>query len=90
MTAELSADLGEFVQDVFKYVALSSQKVWAGVYLRGLMLTGLKRTSVQPMAAALGVPEQSLGHFVGVSSWDWGEVTVRLASRTVRVVDPDV
>ncbi|WP_420894776.1 transposase [Streptomyces noursei] len=54
------------------------------------MLTGLKRKSVQPMAAALGVPEQNLGHFVGVSSWDAWEVTPRLAARTVRVLEPTV
>ncbi|PNE42861.1 IS701 family transposase [Streptomyces noursei] len=90
MTAELSADLGEFVQDVFKYLVFDSQRVWAGTYLRGLMLTGLKRKSVQPMAAALGVPEQNLGHFVGVSSWDAWEVTPRLAARTVRVLEPTV
>jgi SRSO17 transposase len=52
------------------------------------MLPGLKRKSVQPMAAALGVPEQNLGHFAGVAAWDWHEVTARLAARAVALLAP--
>jgi SRSO17 transposase len=52
------------------------------------MLPGLRRKSVQPMAAALGVPEQNLGHFAGVSAWDWHEVTARLAKRAIKTLAP--
>jgi len=69
------------VRDVFGYLIYDGQRRWAQVYLRGLMLPGLRRKSVQPMAAALGVPEQNLGHFAGVAGWDWHEVTARLAAR---------
>jgi len=88
VVADLSADLDEFVRDVFRYLIYDGQRRWAQVYLRGLMLPGLKRKSVQPMAAALGVPEQNLGHFVGVAVWDWREVTARLAARAVKMLAP--
>lgn len=88
VVADLSADLDEFVGDVFHYLIYGGQRRWARVYLRGLMLPGLKRKSVQPMAAALGVPEQNLGHFVGVAAWDWQEVTVRLAARAIKILTP--
>src|ERR1700730_10590065 len=88
VVADLSADLDEFVRDVFGYLIYGGQRRWARVYLRGLMLPGLKRKSVQPMVAALGVSEQNLGHFVGVAAWDWREVTARLAGRAVRVLTP--
>jgi SRSO17 transposase len=90
LVADLSADLDEFVRDVFQYLIFDSQREWAGTYLRGLMMTGLKRKSVQPMAAALGVPEQNLGHFVGVAGWEARQVAVWLAARAIRVVDPQV
>lgn len=81
------------MRDVFKYLIFDSRRVWAGTYLRGLMMKGLKRKSVQPMAEALGVPGRILGHFVGVSTWDhreWDhrEVTACLAARVVRVLGP--
>lgn len=88
VVADLSADLDEFVGDVFRYLIYGGQRRWARVYLRGLMLPGLKRKSVQPMAAALGVPEQNLGHFVGVAAWDWQEVTARLAARAIKILTP--
>src|SRR5258708_35765792 len=86
VAADLTADLDEFVGDVFRCVIYEGQRRWARVYLRGLMLPGLKRKSVQPMAAALGVPEQHLGHFVGVAAWHWQEGTARPARRAARAL----
>lgn len=80
--------LDAFVRDVFRYLIYDGQRRWAQVYLRGLMLPGLRRKSVQPMAAALGVPEQNLGHFAGVAGWDWHEVTARLAARAIKTLSP--
>jgi SRSO17 transposase len=85
---DLHEALDEFTQDVFGYLAYQPQRSWAGTYLQGLMLTGLKRKSVQPMAMALGVPHQNLGHFVATSPWNYREVVWRLAARTIRVLQP--
>ena len=73
VAAELTAGLDEFVGDVSRYVIYEGQRRWPRVYLRGLMLPGLKRKSAQPITAALGVSEQNLSHFVGVAAWDWQE-----------------
>ena len=50
------------------------QRRWGGVYLRGLMLDG-KRKSIEPMAARLDDgDEQCLQQFVNQSPWDWQRV----------------
>jgi SRSO17 transposase len=85
---DLREALEEFVQDVFGYLAYQPQRSRAGTYVQGLMLTGLKRKSVQAMAMALGVPDQNLEHFVATPAWDYREVVWRLAARTARVLHP--
>nr|WP_228562348.1 IS701 family transposase [Catenulispora rubra] len=63
------------------------QREFGGVYLRGLMLDG-RRKSVEPMAARLGVPRQNLGHFVGQSTWDYTQLMRRVAARAVADLTP--
>jgi SRSO17 transposase len=55
--AKLTAGLGR-----------SERRRWAGVYVRGLLLDG-ERKSVEPMAARLGESDQDLQHFVSQSPW---------------------
>ena len=55
--AKLTAGLGR-----------SERRRWAGVYVRGLLLDG-ERKSVEPMATRLGESDQDLHHFVGHSPW---------------------
>ncbi|MGW1784978.1 IS701 family transposase [Streptomyces sp. NPDC002143] len=84
---ELNADLAEFTDDVFAYLAYAGQRGYGRQYLRGLMLDG-RRKSVEPMAKRLGIPRQNLGHFVAQSTWDYCEVMRRVAARAHRVLRP--
>lgn len=67
----------------------TDQQRWGGVYLRGLLLDG-GRKSVEPMAARLGEDgnRQALAHFVTSSPWDAAHVRARLAWRMQLVVEP--
>jgi len=68
-------------------LARADQRVKGGLYLRGLLLDG-KRKSMQPMAARLGVDHQQLQQFVTSSTWDYVEVRRRLAGWAAEFVDP--
>ncbi|WP_229882181.1 transposase, partial [Streptomyces alanosinicus] len=50
---------------MFEPFARADQRRWGGVYLRGLLLEG-RRKSVEPMAARLGEDgnRQALAHFI--------------------------
>jgi SRSO17 transposase len=48
----------------------------------------MRRKSMQPMAARLGVDHQGLQQFVTTSTWDTMAVRARLACRAVEVLDP--
>jgi SRSO17 transposase len=65
----------------------ADQRAKGGLYLRGLMLDG-KRKSMQPMAARLGVDHQQLQQFVTSSTWDYGEVRRRVAGWADEVIEP--
>ena len=75
-------DYAERFQDLFRY---PTQFAWSGVYLRGLLEDG-ERKSIEPMASRvprppelLGVkdPEQALQQFVNQSPWDEQKVLHR-------------
>lgn len=73
--------LEEFAAEMFSPMLRKDQRRWGGVYLRGLMLDG-KRKSIEPMAARLeDGDEQCLQQFVNQSPWDWGPVRRALAVR---------
>src|SRR3954471_24649449 len=72
----------EQFQDLFRYPA---QSAWSGVYLRGLLEDG-ERKSIEPMAARvprppqlldIKDPEQALQQFVNQSPWDEQKVVQR-------------
>jgi SRSO17 transposase len=66
----------------------SEQRHWAGVYLRGLMLEG-RRKSIEPMAARLqDGDEQCLQQFVNQSPWNERVVRVNLARRMTAELEP--
>src|SRR5436190_23388846 len=54
---------------------------WAGVYVRGLLLDG-ERKSVEPMAARLGRSDQALQQFVNQSPWSAEALLEGLAKAT--------
>jgi SRSO17 transposase len=68
-------DYADQFQDLFRY---PSQFAWSGVYLRGLLQNG-ERKSIEPMAARVPLPvelshikdpEQALQQFISQSPWD--------------------
>jgi SRSO17 transposase len=78
-------DYAERFQDLFRY---STQFAWSGVYLRGLLEDG-ERKSIEPMASRVPRPaelldvkdpEQALQQFVNQSPWDEQEVGKRYRS----------
>ncbi|MFD0202644.1 IS701 family transposase [Saccharothrix carnea] len=78
----------EFAADMFDGFARRDQQAKGGLYLRGLLSDG-KRKSMQPMAERLGIDHQQLQQFVTTSTWDHVEVRRRLAVWAGGFVDPD-
>ena len=75
-------DYAEPFQDLFRY---PSQFAWSGVYLRGLLEDG-ERKSIEPLASRVPLPpqlldvkdpEQALQQFVNQSPWDHQQVENR-------------
>ncbi|SOD90548.1 IS701 family transposase [Streptomyces sp. Ag109_G2-15] len=94
MAEELAAvrcDLEDFAAEVFEPFARAEQRRWGGVYLRGLLLDG-RRKSVEPMSVRLGEDgnRQALAHFITTSPWDPAHVRARLAWRMQQVIKPSV
>jgi SRSO17 transposase len=85
--AAVRARLEEFAAEVFAGFARSDQRAIGGLYVRGLLLDG-QRKSMQPMAERLGVDHQRLQQFMSASTWDFVEVRRRLAARIHDVVAP--
>ncbi|QCX82485.1 Transposase DDE domain protein (plasmid) [Streptomyces sp. YIM 121038] len=81
--------LEEFAAEVFAPLVRSDQRAKGGLYLRGLLLDG-RRKSMQPMARRLGVDHQRLQQFVTSSTWLAAVVQRRLARRAVAAVCPEV
>lgn len=82
------AELDEYVGDVFASLARRDQRDKGGLYLRGLMLDG-RRKSMQPMGDRLGVDYQQLQQFVSSSLWPVEPVRRQLASRAIQVIGPE-
>lgn len=88
--AKIGGRLEVFAGEMFVGALVrSEQRKWSGVYLRGLMLDG-RRKSIEPMAARLADgDEQCLQQFVNQSPWDERVVRASVARRMVDEVDPD-
>ena len=87
--ARIGGRLEAFAGEAFDGALVrSEQRKWSGVYLRGLMLDG-KRKSIEPMAARLvDGDEQGLQQFVNQSPWDERIVRANLARRMVAEIAP--
>jgi SRSO17 transposase len=79
--------LDSFVGEVFSSLPRSDQRAKAGLYTRGLMLDG-RRKSMQPMAARLRVDHQQLQQFVTTSPWDATAVRKVLSRKACELIDP--
>ena len=87
--ARVRGRLEEFAGEMFAPMARKDQRRWGGVYLRGLMLDG-KRKSIEPMAARLeDGDEQCLQQFVNQSPWPAEAVRERLALRMTAEIAPE-
>ncbi len=78
-----------FADEVFAPLVRRDQRAKGGLYLRGLLLEG-RRKSMQPMAERLGVDHQQFQQFMTSSTWSVAGVRARLARRAVRAVRPEV
>jgi SRSO17 transposase len=86
--ARVGEQLDTFVGEVFSSLARKDQREKAGLYARGLMLDG-RRKSMQPMAQRLRVDHQQLQQFVTTSPWDVVPVRKTLSRRACDLIDPD-
>jgi SRSO17 transposase len=88
--AQVRGRLEAFADEVFDGATQrSEQRRWGGVYLRGLMLDG-RRKSIEPMAARLeDGDEQCLQQFVNQSPWDERVVRANLARRMTAELAPE-
>jgi SRSO17 transposase len=76
----VDAQLDSFVGEVFSSLVRKDRRAMAGLYVRGLMLDG-RRKSMQPMAQRLRVDHQRLQQFVTSSPWDVEPVRKTLSAR---------
>jgi SRSO17 transposase len=80
--------LDSFVGEVFSPLVRKDRRASAGLYMRGLMLDG-RRKSMQPMAARLQVDHQRLQQFVSSSPWDVEPVRKTLSRKACTLIEPD-
>ena len=85
--AAVGEKLDAFAGQVFSSFGRSDQRATGGLYLRGLMLDG-RRKSMQPMAERLGVDHQRLQQFITSSPWDVVPVRKVLVRLAVGVIGP--
>jgi len=85
--AGVSQRLDSFVAEVFSSLARRDQRAKAGLYARGLMLDG-RRKSMQPMAERLQVDHQQLQQFVTTSPWDVIPVRKTLSRKACDLITP--
>ena len=81
--------LHAFLQDIVKLMGRAERQHWAGMYVRGLLLNG-ERKSIEPMAARLpGADLQALRQFVNQSPWPWEPVQAAVAQRVIDHLLPE-
>jgi SRSO17 transposase len=81
--------LANFLADLVPHMGRAERQHWAGMYIRGLLLDG-ERKSIEPMAARLpGADTQALGQFVNQSPWPWEPVQAALTGAVVDALLPE-
>lgn len=86
---EVDELIDSYVGEVFSSLTRKDRVATAGVYVRGLMLDG-RRKSMQPMAERLNVDHQRLQQFVTSSPWNVTPVRKVLSRKACEVIDPQV
>ena len=82
----LNRSLEGFLAKLTAGLGRSERRRWAGVYVRGLLLDG-ERKSIEPMASRLGESDQDLQHFVSLSPWS-ADVLLEGLARTTATAPP--
>ena len=82
----LDRSLESFLAKLTAGLGRSERRRWAGVYVRGLLLDG-ERKSVEPMAGRLGESDQDLHHFVSHSPWS-ADVLLEALARAIATTPP--
>jgi len=77
-----------FVSEVFSSLGRKDRCATAGLYVRGLMPDG-QRKSMQPMAARLRVDHQRLQQFVTSSPWEVEPVRKALSRKACALIEPE-
>lgn len=81
--------LEQFLVDLLEPVGRSERRQWGGVYVRGLLLDG-ERKSIEPMAQRLAEGNvQAMQQFIGQSPWDWKPVWEKLGQRMTAELEAD-
>ena len=81
--------LTSFLAELVPAMGRAERQHWAGMYIRGLLLDG-ERKSIEPMAARLpGADAQALGQFVNQSPWPWEPVQAALTGAVVDALLPE-
>jgi SRSO17 transposase len=81
--------LANFLREVVPHMGRAERQHWAGMYIRGLLLDG-ERKSIEPMAARLpGADAQALCQFVNQSPWPWEPVQEALTATVVDALLPE-
>jgi SRSO17 transposase len=81
--------LAGFLAEVVPHMGRAERQHWAGMYIRGLLLDG-ERKSIEPMAARLpGADAQALCQFVNQSPWPWEPVQAALTGAVVDALLPE-
>src|ERR687885_2768971 len=81
--------LESYLEEMLAPLGRKDRRSWAGVYVRGLLLDG-ERKSVGAMAPRLpDGNEQNLQQFLNQSPWDWLPFWQQMAARVERAF-PDL
>ena len=81
--------LRNFLDELVPHMGRAERQHWAGMYIRGLLLDG-ERKSIEPMAARLpGADVQALRQFVNQSPWAWEPVQEALTGAVVDALLPE-
>lgn len=81
--------LAGFLAEVVPHMGRAERQHWAGMYIRGLLLDG-ERKSIEPMAGRLpGADAQALCQFVNQSPWPWEPVQEALTGAVVDALLPE-
>lgn len=81
--------LEQYLSDLLEPLGRRERRHWGGVYVRGLLLDG-ERKSIEPMAARLGDGNvQAMQQFIGQSPWEWEPVWEQLGRRMTEELESE-